>query len=244
MNIEIKLADVKIRISLCLPDTKKYFSKFITQEECSGWDVRVEDEDIHRYPLICPSGVLDAFSEAYLLIPHVSAFLLKHGCVLIHGVSFVWTAQSWLITAPSGIGKTTQFHHLQSILGDEIELINGDKTILSLNKKGQFWLHPSPWMGKEKECGSISGQLAGIIILEQETVNSISLLSPRESVLQVFQQILVADSSEEELMEAGEMESMLLDTIPVWRLKNCGDIDSAHLMIQTIEEYGKKTKKI
>lgn len=237
MTIEIKLANTRVRLSLRLPETKRYFSSFISRDDCSGWDVRIEEKDIAKYPLICPTGILDPFSEAYLLMPRVSAFILRKQCVLIHGVAFIWQGHAWLMTAPSGTGKTTQLHLLQKILGDEMALINGDKAILSLHKNGEFWLHPSPWTGKENEYGSSSGVLAGIIILEQNDTNSMSLLSPRESVLKVFQQFLIADSSEEELRIVGELESKLLKTIPIWCLKNRGDIESAQLMIHILNDY-------
>ena len=243
MNAEIELAKMRIRISFRFPETIRLFTSFITQNDCDSWDVRVEDEDIIRYPLICPDGRLDPFSEAYLLIPRISVYLLRYRCALIHGVSFLWHGHSWLILAPSGTGKTTQFHHLQRIMNGEIELINGDKTALSLNDDGKFWLYPSPWMGKEKENGFATGELAGIVVLEQAIENSISLLSPKDSVMQVFQQFFVADASEEELLIVGGMESRLLETIPVWLLKNCGDIGSSQLMIRTLEEYGTNTKE-
>ena len=237
MNIEIKLADTKLRLSLRLTDTKRYFEPFITMEDCKAWDIRVEEEDISRYPLICPTGVLDPFSEAYLLMPRVSAYLLKYQRALIHGVSFVWRDKSWLITAPSGTGKTTQLRHWQQLYGSEIEVINGDKSVLALHADGSFLIHPSPWMGKEKDAGTASAPLGGIVVLRQADYNTIRRITPRESVLEIYRQFLNLGDDPEEVLAIGRLESRLLDTIPVWMLENIGDEDSARLTHRTLSEY-------
>ena len=237
MNIEIELAGVRLRISLRLRETVKYFRPFITRSDCDGWDIRVEDEDIPRYPLICPSGVLDPFSEAYLLMPRASAFLLKHDRALIHGVSFVWRGRAWLLTAPSGTGKTTQLRHWQRLCGDELEIINGDKSVLALETDGSLRLHPSPWTGKELDAGTVSAPLAGVVVLRQADHNAISLLKPRESVFALFQQFLNLCDDAEEAHAIEGLETRLIESVPVWRLDNLGDEDSARLTIQTLSEY-------
>lgn len=237
MNIEIELAKQKVRIHLHLQDTKKYFKSFITNEDCDEWDVRVEEEDIQRYPLICPSGVLSSFSEAYLLIPRVSAFLLKEKCALIHGASFVWHRKSYLITAPSGTGKTTQLHNWIKLFGNEIELINGDKTVVSISDDMRVWLYPSPWTGKEKESGYAYAPLGGILVLKQSDNNQIRRIEPRESVLEIFQQFLNVGDSSEEVFAIGELTDYLLNNIPIWLLENIGDEESTKLAYQTLLEF-------
>lgn len=237
MAIMIELAGVSIRIALRLPNTKKYFEGYIINDDCEGWDIRVEDRDPERYPLVCPSRRLDPYSEAYLLMARTSAFLLKFQRTLIHGVSLIWHDRAWLITAPSGTGKTTQLRHWQRLWPEEIALINGDKSVLALHEDGTLWLHPSPWTGKEKDAGDACAPLAGIIVLEQAGHNNIRRIPARESVLRIFQQFLVADLTAKELQEAAKLESKLIDTIPIWLLKNLGDEASARLTRDTIMKY-------
>lgn len=237
MNIEIELAGVSMRIALRLPETERYFRGYITRRGCDGWDVRVEDDDPARYPLICPSGILDPFSETYLLMPRASAFLLRQQRVLVHGVSFVWRGRSWLFTAPSGTGKTTQLRHWQKLYGDEIKVINGDKSVLARHEDGSLWLHPSPWMGKEKDFGAASAPLGGIVVLEQADRNEMRRLPPRESVLRIYQQFLMSSLTGEEVRAAARLESALLEHTPVWLLRNLGDEASAQLTYQILSDY-------
>ncbi len=237
MNIEIEIDTVKIQIGLHFDETKKYFADFITDNNCLTWDIKVNENDIKTYPLICPNGKLDPFSEAYLLMPKASNFLLNTNRVLIHGVSFIWNEKAWLITAPSGTGKTTQLRHWQKLWPDDINIINGDKSVLELKDNNELWLHPSPWMGKEREYGNISGQLAGIVILEQDQMNSIELISPRESVFQIFQQFLFSADNAKLVHDVERIESVIINSIPIWRLKNLGDEPSAILTHDTLLEY-------
>lgn len=237
MNIEITLAGVPLRISLRLEETARYFENEPTFREAEGWDIRVEDEDLKRYPLICPTGVLDPFSEAYLLMARASVFLLQYRRVLIHGVSFVWHGCALLFTAPSGTGKTTQLRHWQRLFGKQINLINGDKSVLALRDDGSFWLHPSPWMGKERDVGFASAPLGGIVLLEQADHNSIRRIAPRESVLRIFQQFLVDGEDPKTAHALGALEDRLLYITPVWLLENLGDEASARLTYQTLLEY-------
>ena len=73
MNIEIMLGDLPVRLGLNFPETAKFADGYISNPDCGDCDVSVPDEDIPRYPLVCTSGVLDPFSEWYMLMARTSA---------------------------------------------------------------------------------------------------------------------------------------------------------------------------
>ncbi len=241
MNIEIMLGDLRIRLGLRFPQTAGFADGFITKRDCDACDVFVPDEDIPRYPLVCTSGVLDPFSEWYMLMARTSAYLLKHDRVLLHGVSFLWEGKAWILTAPSGTGKTTQLRHWQRLYSDEIELINGDKSVLCLRENGSLWVCPSPWTGKEQDAGYSSGELGGIILLRQAASNTLRPLVPRESVRPLFSQFLMLGDTEEEVRAAGKLLDALVSKTPIWRLDNLGDEDSARLTHDSLFEVGERS---
>ncbi len=237
MNIEIELAGLRLRLGLQLPETARYFQNYITAVGCPAYDVTLDPEDPGQYPLVCFDGVLTPHAEEYMLIARASQFLLRHRRVVIHGVSFLRHGKAWLITATSGTGKTTQLRHWQRLWPEEIELINGDKTVLQLREDGRLWLHPSPWTGKERDIGTANGELGGIVVLQQADHNSIRRLTPRESVLRVFQQFMILGDTEEEVRAACEIEDSVLHSVPVWLLENLGDETSAALTRECLDEY-------
>ena len=63
------------------------------------------------------------WTEFYQLSGLVSRFLLKYNRCIFHGVAFLWKDQAWIITAPSGTGKTTQICLWQKLFGREIEIM-------------------------------------------------------------------------------------------------------------------------
>lgn len=237
MSTEIEIAGVRMRIEFRLPDTAKHFLNFITRENCEDWDVRVRNEDLLRFASICSDGVLTPDSEAYILMAHASSVLLPFARVMFHGVSFLWRGKAWLLTAPSGTGKTTQLRHWQRLWPEDIGVINGDKSVLAREEDGSFRVYPSPWTGKEKDAGDLSGPLGGIVVLQQADHNAIRRLEPGESVLRIFEQFLILDDSLDVLRAAGEMEASLLEKIPVWLLDNLGDEASARLTYAALSDY-------
>ena len=237
MNLAIELAGVRLRLQLRFPQTARAFRDYLVEENCEGWDIRVDDGDTEIFSLICPEGRLTPLNEEYILMARASSFLLPRRRVLFHGVSFVWRGRAWIITALSGVGKTTQLRHWQRLFPEEIRIINGDKSVLSWEDDCSFRVWPSPWTGKEGDAGTLDAPLAGIVLLRQADHNAIRRIEPRESVMEIFQQFLVLDEDPRDLRLTGAMEDALLRQTPVWLLENLGDEDSARLTYETLSEY-------
>ena len=89
---------------------------------------------------------VDAFGEFCLLCHHISSAMMDYDCFVFHAAAVRYRNLAWLITAPSGMGKTTQCTSLLEEHPDEISLINGDKPFIDLRGES-IMVHPSPWNG-------------------------------------------------------------------------------------------------
>lgn len=236
------------RLSVCLcgvnliyvfyySETKKYFEKFICKEDSDGEFLTVTDDLWERHRNVEEASISDSYTEFYALLGITSRALLKYGKCLFHGVAFLWHEKAWIITAPSGTGKTTQFRLWEKLFGDEIELINGDKPIIECREDESVWIYPSPWNGKENLSGTKTGKLAGIIYLEQSDRNEISRMDIRSSMIPIYRQFLYYGDYEEEIRAVGHMEDVILRNIPIWKLCNLGDEASAELTHNTLRQY-------
>lgn len=234
--IEIEISGLSMHIGLRFAKTADFFHGYIVNDDCGDCDVYVPEEDVSLYPLICPDGTLDPRSEFYMLMARASEFLLQQGRILFHGVSFLWRGRAWIITAESGVGKTTQLRHWQRLFGDEIVVINGDKCVIR-HEDGRVFVDPCPWAGKEGDAGFTGGELAGIICLVQAAENTIERISPRNSAIRVFSQFLFLADDASQVRAAARIEEAMLEASPVWLLKNLGDEASALLTHQTLSEY-------
>ncbi|MCR5808665.1 MAG: hypothetical protein K6G56_03795 [Clostridiales bacterium] len=235
--IEVRVSGIDMRVGLRLADTAKFFRDYVVREDCEGCDFFVSDEEVKLYPLICPDGVLTPGAEFYMLMARASSFMLKYGRALFHGVSFLWRGRAWIITAMSGVGKTTQLRHWQKLYGDEIAVINGDKCVMRLEKDGRVFVDPCPWTGKEGDSGFTGGELAGIICLEQAAEDHIERIFPRDSVARIFQQFLFLAESAPDIRSAARIEESIVGRLPVWLLKNLGGEASAILTHDTLTSY-------
>ena len=238
-NIRVCLADICLDYALRYPATEKYFGKYICAEQVETTEdlLAVTDELWERHKNIAEPGIPEAYTEFYALLGITSRALLKHGKCLFHGAAFLWHDRAWILTAPSGTGKTTQLRLWQKLFGREVGLINGDKPVMECREDGSVWIYPSPWNGKENLSGSMGGRLAGIIYLEQADHNEIGRMDLRSGILPVYRQFLYYGDYESEIREVGLMMDTVLRNIPVWKLSNLGDEASAELTHDTLLQY-------
>ena len=90
----------------------------------------------------------------------------------MHGAVVAWKNQGYLFTAPSGTGKSTHLALWKKYLGDQAEVINGDKPILKVTED-EVWVYGTPWAGKEQWQVNKKVALKGICFLERGEKNSI-----------------------------------------------------------------------
>ncbi len=181
---------------------------------------------------------LNAFLEFQSLMIATGNLLLENNRAIFHGAALLWKEKAWIITAPSGIGKTTQLKLWRNILKNNLKIINGDKPVLEYRNDETIWVYSSPWRGKEKYgIRDLCAPLGGIILLEQGKENQIIRVTSKEAALSLFVEFVSYPENSNQISHQGIILDKLLGTTPVWKLINLGDEDSANLTISTIEDY-------
>ena len=175
------------------------------------------------------------YVEYMELCPAISSAITVFDRIVFHAVSFIWKDLAWLVTAPSGTGKSTHYCLWKLLCPDEIQIINGDKPIVYI-ENDEVFVTSSPWTGKENMSQRLTAKLGGIIVLEQSDSNEITRLTVHDSIGKVFSQFLFDCNTEQEAKTACRITEKMLKT-PVWLLKNRGDIESAKLCRKTLETY-------
>lgn len=236
-SITICLAGVPICYAFRYPGTEQYFMRFQCAEQARAEVLSVTDEIWERHRNVAETSITNEYAEFYALLGITSRALLRHGKCLFHGTAFVWREKAWIITAPSGTGKTTQLRLWEKLYGNEISLINGDKPVIECRSDETMWVYPSPWNGKENLFGTASGKLGGIIVLEQAGHNEMQRMSVRECMIPIYRQFLYYGDYENEISAVGHMQDVILRNIPVWKLRNLGDAASAALTHDALLRY-------
>lgn len=176
-------------------------------------------------------------TEEKCMIPLVSDYLLQYSRLVFHCVAFVWNEKAWLITAPSGTGKTTQYRNLRKLYGEEIEIISGDNPVLHFKDDGSIVVYPSPWNGKENYRGNMNAELGGIIWLQQNNINQIETLKPEDAIMPIFRELNTYTKTEEQIHQLLRLEERLLTAKPIWKYSNDGTVESSRILMNTLREY-------
>lgn len=203
------------------------FAPFASEEPPRAF-ASVSPDELVRAAAWYPEGGA-AYAEMMELCPRVSDALLPFGRLVFHALAFEWRGRVWLLTGPSGAGKTTHYLRWKLRYGEELRLLNGDKPLLEIPPEGAITVHPSPWYGKEGMQQYFSGPLGGIILLEKAAENRIRRMTPREAAGCLFTQLLIT-------RRACALEQALLERTPLWLLQNRGDSAAAELCRDTLSK--------
>ena len=235
---ETEYAGHKLKFSFVHPSTRLFFDPSLRPVEGEA-DICSSEERIERARSELPPEAKIGYVENQTLIGLTGKRLLRYDSSIFHAVAFLWKEKAYLLTAPSGTGKSTQYFNWQSQFPGEIAMICGDMPVLERRRDGSVWVHPSNWNGKENIGGKDCGILAGIVLLEQGKENRISRLSVGEALLPVFRQFVVFPDTVEEIEALGRLLDGLFRQAACWKLVNRGDASSTALLRETLITSGK-----
>lgn len=234
MRTEISLARVPVGVTLASDAYRPLLEPF----RASGApeiELSVTAEELAAARSAYAPGAEDAYIEFMELCVKASDALLAYDRAVFHGLAFRWRGKAWMLTAPSGTGKTTQYLRWKALCGGDVQIINGDKPVLAFDGES-ITVWPSPWNGKEGMGQRISAPLGGVVLLRQSGENRIHRLRADEAVGAVFAQFLFSRAGAEDVRAVCRMEDRLLRQTPVWLLENRGDAASAALLRETLTE--------
>lgn len=220
MKETIDLAGIPIEIASSAADLLPAYEPFVTRA-APVVRVSVSPQEVAALRTRCVQDHAASYWTHLLLCLRVSDALLPYGRTLFHAAAFLWRGRAWLLTGESGVGKTTQYLLWKLLYGDAVQLINGDKPLLSFAGP-EIWVHPSPWTGKEGMGQPIAAPLGGIVLLRQGQ-DRIRRLPPEESAEALLAQFLVSHDGS----AVRRLLARLLRETPVWLLTNRGDEASA-----------------
>lgn len=234
MKKTLLLAGIPVEADILFEEEFPVFSPFFTDAEPLVSVSVPQDELESVRPLYRPDAT-DPYIHYMELCTRVSDALLPYGRAVFHGAAFLWRGRAWLLTAPSGTGKSTQCALWKWLYGSDMRMLNGDKPILEARGDSVI-VHPSPWKGKEGWGGMRSAALGGIVLLRQSPDNRIRRLSAAEAACAVYEQFLFGGRNTDDVRTVARLEDAMLRAVPVWLLENRGDEDSARLCHDTLME--------
>ena len=247
-NCFMNCGDILIHYSLIDPKTRRFFDKYLSEDAellsdgtalSPDCEIRITPAFIEENRWLVNADEQDlSFREFQSLMLATGNELLYHHRALFHGAALLWKGRAWILTAPSGTGKTTQLRHWKRLLKREAKVINGDKPLLVCREDGTVWVYSSPWRGKERYgIPGLRAPLGGILLLKQGEENHIRRIDPGEAVLPLFTEFVSFPEDTGQIQCQAQILEQVLGTIPVWELTNLGDEKSAQITLETLQHF-------
>jgi hypothetical protein len=229
-----------VRCSFSFLHTAQRCRPFACERPSEEKAVQISEIDKNIFFSAYPDERWGPEAENKLLIMLVSDALLPSDRMLFHSAAVLWMGKAWLITSPSGTGKTTQLRNMKKLCGSAVQAICGDNPVLHFMENGPIMVHPSPWNGKENYGGGSPAPLAGIIYLRQAGDDRIERLAPEDAVVPFFQEMNTFSRTPEAIRKILSLEEKLITSVPLWQFRNTGTLESTALLVKTLREYAGK----
>ena len=203
-------------------------------EEEPQYVISVSDEELNA------ERVLNRRSNNYLeficIYRKIAELLPNHDAFVMHGAAICRADACYLITAPSGTGKTTHAKLWLSSFPDAW-ILNGDKPIIR-KQDDRFYAYGTPWNGKERYGTNGQSELKAISLLHRSETNAICPASGGEMIGFVMKQVYLARDPARRVRQLELMDECLRST-PIFRMGCNMDPEAAIIAYEAMSQAGK-----
>ena len=151
------------------------------------FSVRADEAAVKRQSGLSEEPVTEEYAEALCLYREMAERLPLYDRAVFHAAAIEYAGKAYLFTAPSGTGKSTHIRLWRELLGERVQIINGDKPILHRTESGVV-VCGTPYAGKEGWQTNCAAPLAGICFLRQGTKNSMVCINGQDAFLRLYAQ--------------------------------------------------------
>jgi hypothetical protein len=152
--------------------------------------------------------------------------------IVIHSSAIEWEGKGIMFSAPSGTGKTTQANLWKKHMGARI--LNGDRPAVRVID-GYTYIYGTPWSGSTPEFLNSRAPLKAIIMLEQDSQNSIRKLTSQQAVAYLLPRSFLPYHDKDLMNLAIQNLESIISSTPVYLLKCKPDSEAVELVYQCIK---------
>lgn len=230
INFKIKVADIVLEINAFNETTKRYCGDFLSDEE-PQYVIALSEEDLKNEVTESNNGHVYVNEEISALYRKIADLLIENDVVVFHGSSFKVKDNGFIVTARSGVGKSTHVRLLSQYLGSDFAYINDDKPLLRI--KDDLVIYSNPWNGKERRGNNTSASLKAVLFLNRGDNTYKKLDNKEEVYFKLLSQIyLPRDKVKRE--KALKIIDILLKRINFYEINVNMDISAASMTVERI----------
>lgn len=231
ITFKIKIANKVIEINAFNETTKKYCLSFLSEEK-PDYTITMTKEDLENEASNSSDGKVYVNEEISALYRKIADLLVEDNIVVFHSSAICVNGSAFLITARSGVGKSTHARNLKEFIGEEFKYINDDKPLVKVGD--DITVFSTPWNGKERRGSDISAPLKAILFLNRGETNTYRKIDNKEEIyIKMLSQIyLPKEKSKRE--KALKVADNLLKNVNFYEINVTKDIESAKMTYEEI----------
>lgn len=159
---------------------------------------------------------------------------LPSDTLLVHASVIRKDGRGYLMTAPSGTGKSTHtFLWYKNIPG--CDLMNDDNPVVRVID-GKAYVYGSPWSGKTPCYRNVSAPIGAIVRIQQRPENTIRPMNPVESLATLLSQVSSMKWDKGVYHRVCQTISKVLACTPMYELGCLPNAEAAHLCYETVSQ--------
>ena len=232
VNFKIKIANIVLEINAFHEFTKKYCEDFLSEEK-TNYIITLTEEDLINEASVNKDGKVYVNEEISALYRKIADLFVNNNILVLHGSSFKVNDYAFLVTAHSGVGKSTHVNLLKQYLGDKFCYINDDKPLLKINENSLL-LYSSPWNGKERRGNNTYAPLKAVIFLNRGIDNTYHQLNNKEEVYFRLLSQIYLPKDKNKRKKALELIDILLKRINFYEINVNMDVSAAKMTYERI----------
>ena len=231
ITFNIKVANKILGITAFNETTKRYCGGFLTEEK-PDYEIALTEEDLKNESSNSNNGQVYVNEEISALYRKIADLLVEDNIVVFHSSAICVNGGAFLITARSGVGKSTHARNLKEYIGEEFKYINDDKPLIKVGDG--ITVFSTPWNGKERRGSDISAPLKAILFLNRGETNTYRKIDNKEEIyIKMLSQIyLPKEKAKRE--KALKVADNLLKNVNFYEINVTKDIESAKMTYEEI----------
>ncbi len=179
--------------------------------------VSASDEDLDKEISNSKEPVPEWYAEFICIYRKIAEQLPKYNRFVMHGAAITYKESGLLFVAPSGTGKSTHIKLWKDFFTSDVDIINGDKPILSIDND-EVYVYGTPWAGKEKWQKNRKSILKAICVIKQSKTNRIVKINPKDQLPMLLKQVYLPKCPVA-LKQTLELCNNLFENVPVFVLE-------------------------
>lgn len=216
MEFKIKLANQVISVICQYEYSLKACKEYIVDLGIPTFTVCVTDDEITAEINSADKTIDVGYAEFICLYRKIAELLPHYNCVVMHGAAITYKDSAILFIAPSGTGKSTHIKQWKQAFKNQVDIINGDKPIVSIEKS--ISVFGTPWAGKENWHKNRNAPLNAICILKQGKINCIKKVAPQDCLSEILRQVYLP-KDKTSLKQTLELFDLLVKCVPIYVLE-------------------------